>query len=195
MGSGFSLFEWVTGQAAAVAVPLRSLALSGAPLNASAAQRFVESGHGLLHWCQRNELLVLDHHTKDACVYAGFERFSRMRPALSRYRQLSDLGCDLTIFGYPDIALLLDARKVAVSQEHPFASEWFLIVKAPHYAALIVARDLDGFGPADPLAARRLSGIALHDEQLVIAACERLSAEATKLATECPWGQAVPFMA
>jgi DICT domain-containing protein len=194
MSSEYSLFEWVMGQAAAVAVPLRSLTLSDATLGAS-AQRFVESGRGLLHWCQRNELLVLDHHAKDACVYAGFERFSRMRPALSRYRQLCDAACGLTIFGYPDTPLLLEALKVAISQDHPLASEWFLVVKASRYSALIVARDLDGFGQSDPLTTRRLTGIALHDEQVINAACERLSAEATRLATESPWGATVPFVA
>lgn len=181
MSLGFSLFDWVTQR-----VTTTETKSSGPPadrihLRVDEEQRFTASVRGMLHWCQLNERLVVQHHADDARVFAGFERFSRMRRVLSRYRDLSGVVRSLAIFGCADAALPLNAIKVGISERHPLAREWFLVVNAPKYKALISARDLDGFGPSGPLAHRRFLGVALHDPELVELACDHLHAETLEL--------------
>jgi DICT domain-containing protein len=186
MGAGFSLFDWVSAQAAMNGEPSDGLIEDAVHLQMRTQQHFTASVRGMLHWCRLNERLVAHHHANHADVYAGVERFSRLGSALPRYREISRVVHRLTIFGCPDVPLPLYASKVAVPDDHPFAREWFLIVNAPAYKALISARDLDGFGAVGPLAHRRFSGIALHSDDVVLEACERLDAEAAQLSRPCP---------
>jgi len=181
MGAAFSLFDWVTKQATATESP-SSAPANKVHLQMSTEQRFTASVRGMLHWCRLNERLVAQHHANEARVYAGFERFSRVARSIRRYRDIGRVVQKLTVFGCPDVPLPLGAEKIAVSEDHPLAREWFLIINAPEYKALIAARDLDGFGPTGPLANRRFSGIALHHERLVQNACEHLDSEASQLA-------------
>jgi hypothetical protein len=180
MSRGFSLFDWTLDAAAAEDVPMRKLGGIDA-VDPRGAGRFTAGVRAMLHWCRLNEQLVIERHAARARVLAGFERFSRVRPVIARYRRLASAVDGLVVFGYADESLALDVVAVDVGETHPLAREWFLIIDAPDYTALLVARDLHGFGPTGPLAGRRFKGITVHDSRIVRSASDALIQQTSKL--------------
>jgi DICT domain-containing protein len=171
----FSFYQWALTAALVAKVAVRQLGDAHAGIAQNCNGEFTAGVRAMLHWCRVNELLTLERHASEAQVFAGFEKLSRVRPVLSRYRRLAESTRRLVIFGTHDETLPLDAQLVDVG-EHPLSREWFLLIDAPHYKALLAARDLTGFGPSGPLAHRRFLGIALHDSDVVARAVDALSA-------------------
>jgi DICT domain-containing protein len=170
----FSFYQWSLTAALTAKVAVRQLgdAHSGVAQNTNA--EFTAGVRAMLHWCRINELLTLERHAENAQVFAGFERHSRVRPVLARYRRLAEVTQRLVIFGTRDESVPLDAELIDVGNR-PLAREWFLVIDAPNYKALLAARDLTGFGPTGPLAHRRFLGVTLHDSALVARAVEVLT--------------------
>jgi DICT domain-containing protein len=133
---------------------------------------FDASVRAMMYWCRLNEQLVLDRHGAGARLIVGFERLSRVYPVAARYERLA-AATKLTLFAARDAKLPFEAHVVDAAGG-PLEREWFFVVEAPRYQALLVARDQSGFGPTGPLAGRRFVGLGTHDSQLVRLAIEAL---------------------
>jgi DICT domain-containing protein len=128
----------------------------------------------LARWCRISEQLVLDRNLRDARIFAGFQRFSRMVPVAKRFAQLARVAQHVTVLGEPDEKMLpLGIAYVPLANSEPLANEWFLLVESRDFQALLSAVALDRFGEA-PLIKRRFLGLTTHNEQLVRAARELL---------------------
>lgn len=171
--SDFSLNDWVRQEAKRRGLSLWTLGEARDQLPPGSDQTFTAGVRSMLHWCRVNEGIALERYGSDARVYAGFERLSRLRPVLPRYRALGERVQRLVLFGQDDYVPPICATTVDVA-DGPMAREWFLLVSAPNYKALLVARDRHGFGPNGPLKNRRFEGITTHDEPLINAAAEQL---------------------
>ncbi|MET0388035.1 MAG: DICT sensory domain-containing protein [Polyangiales bacterium] len=177
--AAFSFFDWTREMTRAQALPLLTLGEAAAIEPRSNAQ-FSTGVRAMLHWCRVNEQLTLERHARDARVFAGFERMSRVRPVLKRYRRLAVAAQRLVVFGEHDDRLPLPCELVDVAGS-PLAREWFLVIDAPAYKALLAARDLDGFGPTGPLVGRRFAGVTLHDGALITRAADELARQCAAL--------------
>jgi hypothetical protein len=169
--AAFSFYDWVLQNANAEQTGLRRLVdtTSAKP----APGELTTNTRAMLHWCRVVEHLTLERHASGASVYAGFERTSRIRPVLKRYQRLSQVVDRLVILGELDEKVDLDAELIDVTG-CALAREWFLVVHAPDYEALLVARDLDGFSPTGPLTNRRFLAGTLTDRAFVQLAIDRL---------------------
>jgi DICT domain-containing protein len=170
----FSFYQWSLTAALTAKIALRQLGDAHSGIEQHSPAEFTSGVRAMLHWCRINERLTLERHSQDAQVFAGFERLSRVRPVLSRYRQLAAAARRLVIFATHDEALPLDAELIDVG-DRPLSREWFLVIDAPSYKALLAARDLTGFGPTGPLAHRRFVAVTLHDPELIARAVAELS--------------------
>jgi DICT domain-containing protein len=168
-----SLYRLVAAEAKARNVPMRELGRKDVELRPAQAGFFDASVRAMQYWCRLNENLVLERHASGASVYAGFERLSRVKPVVKRYERLASEVERLVVFGEADVPLPFAARTVDVSGA-TLAREWFLVIDAPSYKTLLVARDQHGFGPTGPLAGRRFVGLSTHDADLVRTACTAL---------------------
>ncbi len=169
----FSLHRFVTASAQQRGLILRQLGRVDVALEPVNPGTFDASVRAMRHWCRLNEQLLLDRHAKNARVLVGFERLSRVRPVIDTYRRIASAVDQLTLFAVPDVRLELNATIIDATGG-PLEREWFLVIDAPQYKALLAARDQQGFGPTGPLAGRRFEGLCSHDAQLVAAACEAL---------------------
>lgn len=169
-----SLHRFVSLQAQRHGSTLRPLGQVNRALAPMHPGTFDASVRAMHHWCRLNEELVLERHSADAEVFVGFERLTRVRPAVaSRYRRLASKVGQLALFAEHDTTLDLNCAMVDVAGS-PLSREWFLAINAPNYKALLVARDQQGFGPTGPLLGRRFIGLSTHDSKLVLAAIEVL---------------------
>jgi DICT domain-containing protein len=179
--SGFSFYDWALGSAQLRAVPIRQLGDASSGIEPRCNGQFSAGVRAMLHWCRINEQLTLERHAEHAQVFAGFERMSRVRPVLRRYRRLALAARRLVLFGeQDDHQLALPAEQVDVAGS-ALAREWFLVIDAPQYKGLLAARDLDGFGPTGPLTGRRFVGLTLHDGPLVELAAHELARQAAAM--------------
>lgn len=177
--AAFSFYDWVVHAANAEQVSIRRL-VDTKSAAATKDGQLTTSARAMLHWCSVIEQLTIDRHASSARVCAGFERTSRIRSALRRYQHLSASIQRLVIFGELDQLVELDAEFVDVAG-CALAREWFLVVHSPNYAALLVARDLDGFSATGPLAQRRFVGVTLSGRSFVEAAVHRLEQQVSAL--------------
>jgi DICT domain-containing protein len=138
-------------------------------------QRFVASVTALHRWCRWNERLVTRERLSDARVYAGFQRLSRVRPVLERYRALSAVVSELVVFGEPDDALALSGANVVTTKPGPLTHEWFLVVESRRYCAVLAGIDLDGFDARIPHAERRFSAVSTHHGGVARACADALA--------------------
>jgi DICT domain-containing protein len=167
------LQRFVADEAARRGIAVRTLGRTDDVLDPAQAGAFDASVQAMQYWCRLNERLVLERHAEGARLFVGVERFSRLRPVATRYGKLARNVQKLTLFGEADALVPFDAHAIDVTGG-ALAREWFLLVDAPQYKTLLVARDQVGFGPTGPLAGRRFVGMSTHDAQLVGAAVERL---------------------
>jgi DICT domain-containing protein len=177
----FSFHDWVAQAAYTSQVELRHLGDSAPAIEPRAQGKFTTGVRAMLHWCRINEQVTLERYAPEASVYVGFERASRVKRVLKRYRKLADQCKELVLFAEKDEPLALDAPLVDVAG-CALAREWFLLIHSPNYQALLVARDLDGFGPTGPLQGRRFSGLAVRESSLIERAIDELRRRAAGLA-------------
>jgi len=174
---GFSFYDWVLHAASVEQVELRPLGDTNAPGD---RQAMSASARAMLHWCSIVERLTRDKHARGARIYAGFEKLSRVRPVLRRYRQLASVAERLVVFGERDEAIELDAEQIDVT-DSPLSREWFLVVHCADYGALLAAKDLTGFGPTGPLPGRRFAAVTAKDRVFIERAAHRLVAHIEEL--------------
>lgn len=174
----FSLQRFVAHEVERRGLPVRSLGRTDDQLTPARAGAFDASVRAMQYWCRLNEQLVLERHAEGARLFVGFERLSRLKPVARRYAHLASRVAALTLFAEPDAPVPFEAPTIDVTGG-ALAREWFLVVDAPAYKTLLVARDQHGFGPTGPLVGRRFVGMSTHDAELVTAAAaalERLAA-------------------
>lgn len=177
---GFSFYDWVLHTASADQIELRQLGDAAAAGASGDRQGLSTSARAMLHWCSIVERLTRDKHARGARIYAGFERLSRVRPVLRRYRQLADVTERLVVFGERDEPIDLNAELVDVTGS-PLCREWFLVIHTADYGALLAAKDLTGFGPTGPLPGRRFAAVTAHDRVFIERAAHRLAAHVDEL--------------
>jgi len=174
--SQLSLYRHALARAEAAGIALHRLDGVPAAVRTDASlcqfQGRVRSMHD---WCRRNETLVLREGMSDATVYAGFQRLSRVRPVRARYDALAQTVRSLHLLGIEDEVVRIQRAHVVPLVAGNLAREWFLLIDAPHYKALLVARDLDGFDGAVPLRDRRFVGFSTHHPELVRSLATELS--------------------
>ena len=101
-------------------------------------------------------------------IYAGFEKFSCLKPVVDRYMRIADLSETLFIFGENDWKPPRhpNVRVITLSPEFALARELFLIVESPAFQVALIARDEDGF---DGMSAdrRNFSAVKTGDAEAV----------------------------
>lgn len=125
-------------------------------------------------WCRSVEKLLLAKNLPDMRIHAGFERLSRLRPVLPRYRALAARATNLTVYGLDDFEPQTMGMQVVHLDRGPLVNEWFVAVKARGFAAVIAADDLDGFGGGVKLSERRFRGLVTHNPRVVASAMQAL---------------------
>lgn len=128
----------------------------------------------LLHWCWVNESIVVDQGLRDARVWAGFERLSRVRGVAARYRRLVEVAASVRIVGQPDARVKVPGARIVPVERGPLLREWFLVIHAGGYKGLLAARDLDGFDTARPVQARSFEGVVTYAPAVVTETLELL---------------------
>ena len=118
-----------------------------------------------------------------AVVIASFERATSFTSATRRrYRDLARsaafvgvLGAGMPVEPEPGV------RGAALAAGDPVAREWDVAVVGPHFAAALVARDLDG-APGDP--DRTFDYVLTHDRPLVLDVARSLLARTVPRAVD-----------
>lgn len=160
------------------------IAPTGEEHGAEPASTFQASVATMAVWCRVAERLVVRNALEgstDAVVHAGFERLSRVRPVLERYRSLARSARSLDVYGEPDAQLGVAGLREVSFMGGPLASEWFLLVEGRRFKTILAGRDLDGFSSGRPLSERRFEAVACHHPAVVAEVREALEAERDRL--------------
>lgn len=187
LASRHSVYRHVLRSAEAHRVQVRSA--SGSPPtgreDALDAATFEASVGTLALWCRVAERLVVENGLQagfsDAVVHAGFERLSRVKPVLARYRSIARVARAVHVYGEPDVALDVAGLREVHFSGGPLLNEWFLLVESKKFKTVLVGHDLDGIGGGRPLASRVFSAVACHHPGVVAEVREALDAERQRL--------------
>lgn len=134
-----------------------------------------QTGVAAMHvWCRSVERLLVDLAPRELRIHAGFERLSRIKRIEDRYRALASRADALYLYGQPDYTPRIAGAKEVALGEEPLALEWFLVVKARGFGAVVAAEDLDGFGNGRSLSQRRFRGLVTHHPAVVTATIQAL---------------------
>lgn len=131
----------------------------------------------------KRHLVSVSRHLEDqagslgeaAVLLSGFQTHSRFTPATRRrYRELAKRAAFVGAFGlsmgeHPEPGV----RGAAIDRDDPLVNEWDVAVVAPHFAALLAARDLGDDGPDLD---RRFEFVVTYDRDLVVEAASSLMA-------------------
>ncbi len=141
-----------------------------------ASASFAGTELAMRSWCRRNEKLVSTGRVEQAEVFAGFERLSRMKGVLPRFRKIA-LHCEhLRLFGEDDFDPAITQAGIVALESGPLTHEWFLLIHADDYKAVLCSKDLDGFGNDRPTSERRFEGLKSNSPALVTRLREELLA-------------------
>lgn len=190
--SRYSVYGHVLRAAEAHGVRLRSA--SGTPPTgdegALDASTFQASVNAMAVWCRVAERLVvangLEGGFSDAVVHAGFERMSRVRPVLPRYRSIARIASSLDVYGEPDVELNVHGMREVVFSGGPLANEWFLLIESKRFKTILAGNDLDGIGGGKPLASRHFQAVACHHPGVVADVRAALELERDRLFSARP---------
>jgi signal transduction histidine kinase len=107
-------------------------------------------------------------------VFAGFQKWSFVLPVVHRYARLARIARGVWVFGLPDIAppAIAGVTWVSLTERHPLAHEWFLVVDADGYFAALAAEELSDVAVANER--RRFRAVWSFDDALVHELTERL---------------------
>jgi len=173
--SSFSLYETMTETAKTLGVRCDRLE-GGLPAGGGddADASFAGTELAMRAWCRRNEKLVADGRISGPEIFAGFERLSRMKGVLPRYRRMALRASALWVFGEDDFDPAISQVHAVPVADGPLTREWFLLVHARDYKAALCARDLDGLGNDRPTSERRFEGLKSNNPSLIGALYEQL---------------------
>ncbi len=143
----------------------------------------VVEGNRRLRRATKRHLLSVSRHLEDQAaglgeatvLLSGFQTRGRFVPsARRRYGEIARTAAFVGAFGVqmgdnPETGV----RGAAVSEDDPMVDEWDVAVVAPHFAALLAARDLGDEGPDLD---RRFEFAVTYDRDLVIQAASSLMA-------------------
>jgi signal transduction histidine kinase len=143
-----------------------SLSLFGLARASRERQLFVNDRPGLTRIAQEMEEAVLAERLP-ARIFVGFQKWSFARPVVARYAELAKHARGVWLFGLPDVEppALPGITWVALSERHALVREWFVVVDAASYFAVLAADALDGFDVAP--ARRRFQAVWSFDATLV----------------------------
>jgi DICT domain-containing protein len=168
----FSLYETLIGTAKQMGLELRGLGEN--PLTSAQVQSgsttFLAPASGMQHWCRVNERILLERDLRDARVFAGFQRMSRVRAVLKRYQGICERAREVWVFAQEDWRPVLPHARLVAIDDIDLCREWFLLIESRRHKALLAARELDDFDPMRPLASRQFEGVSTFDAKLIIAA-------------------------
>jgi DICT domain-containing protein len=129
---------------------------------------FSSNASSIEYACLLIENAILLKTNRAGRVYAGFERFSCLKPVIDRYLRIADLSESLFIFGENDWKPPRhpNVRVIVLAPEFALARESFLIVDSPALSVSLVARDEDGFEGISP-EMRNFSAVKSGDSDAV----------------------------
>ena len=143
----------------------------------------VVEGNRRLRRATKRHLISVSRHLEDqaatlgeaAVLLSGFQTRGRFAP--STRRRYGDIARTAAFVGAFGVEMGRDpepgVRGAAVTDDDPLVDEWDVAVVAPHFAALLAARDLGDDGPDLD---RRFEFAVTYDRDLVIEAASSLMA-------------------
>lgn len=130
----------------------------------------------------KRTMLDISHALEDAAaaspesyVFVGFQRFSLIKPQLTRYLRLSSQWKHCWLFGVPDVAppSIPNITPIAIDASSPLAQEWFVIVDGPAFGSALLTAETSSQAIGDPR--RYFMGLWSADAGLVRRASTRLA--------------------
>jgi Sensory domain in DIguanylate Cyclases and Two-component system len=123
----------------------------------------------------RNTMLVVSREIETAIiqdgararVFAGFQRMSRFRPQVKRYRRLAKRAESVYVFGVMDVKppRIANVHYIPLRETDQLAREWFLVADAPEYFSALATQEAAPPGSTD---ARILfEGVWSFEEEIV----------------------------
>lgn len=103
----------------------------------------------------------------ETVIFAAFQRYSRFKPQMKRYRKLATQSKHIYVFGVPDEALppIENITYVPLNETDQLAKEWFLISYGPDYFSALATLELTHID--DPDNKRKFKGFWSFDIAVV----------------------------
>jgi len=79
----------------------------------------------------------------ETVIFSAFQRFSKFKPQMKRYRQLAKMAKHIYVFGVPDVELpvIQNITFVPLKETDQLAKEWFLISYGPDYFSALATEE------------------------------------------------------
>lgn len=80
----------------------------------------------------------------ETVIFAAFQRYSKFKPQLKRYRQLAKQAKHIYVFGVPDAELpdIENLTYVPLKKTDQLAKEWFLVSYGPDYFSALATEEI-----------------------------------------------------
>ncbi|MGB7337988.1 MAG: DICT sensory domain-containing protein [Phototrophicaceae bacterium] len=103
----------------------------------------------------------------ETVIFAAFQRYSRFKPQMKRYRQLAKQSNHIYVFGVPDEDLppIENITYVPLNENDQLAKEWFLISYGRDYFTALATEEVTHID--DPDDKRQFKGIWTFDIAIV----------------------------
>ena len=103
----------------------------------------------------------------ETVLFSAFQRFSRFKPQIKRYRQLATQAKHIYVFGVADTELppIDNITYVPLREEDQLSKEWFLISYGPDYFSALATEELTHID--DPDHQRKFKGAWSFDIAVV----------------------------
>jgi len=172
----FSLFETVLKIAKDLGHELRSLGESNLEDGEASAgsTTFLTRLPGMRNWCRAAESTVIQDDLRDARVFAGFQRMSRVRGVLRRYQKICERAGEVWVFAQEDWRPTLPHARLVAIDDVELCREWFLLVESRRYMALLSGREIEGTDRNRARADRRFEAVSTFHPELVLTARESI---------------------
>lgn len=103
----------------------------------------------------------------ETVIFAAFQRYSRFKPQMKRYRQLATQSKHIYVFGVADEELphIENITYIPLKETDQLAKEWFLISYGPDYFSALATQELTHID--DPDHKRKFKGFWSFDIAVV----------------------------
>jgi len=103
----------------------------------------------------------------ETVLFAAFQRFSKFKPQMKRYRQLAQQAQHIYVFGVPDEDLpeIENVTYVPLKETDQLAKEWFLVSYGPDYFSALATEEISHID--DPDKQRKFKGAWSFDIAVV----------------------------